>query len=484
VAERAILGLDIGTTEAKAGLFGLDGRPLGIDHEPYPTDLGPDGRAEQDPTDWWAALGRCVRKIDRSGIDVVAICGVGQGPTLVAVDHDARPVRPAITWQDRRVGNGGFGLETRLAWLAREEPDAVERARWLLGAWDALGLWLTGRAVTSFQRHETAISPDVLRGLGIDPGRVPESVPVGTVIGGLRDEAGERLGLAAGIPVIAGVNDGTASMLGAGLLEAGDAVDTGGASGGFGVYVDRPLELAGVFSAPAPIDGRWVVGGAMAATGAALDWMCDALLGGRWTLEQLLAEAAAVPAGAEGLVFLPYLAGERAPIFDATARGVLFGFQLRHARGHAVRAVLEGAAFAIRHVAEPIIAADVAVTELRLAGGPSRSDLWAKIKADVTGFTVAIPRVDETAILGAAILGAVGVGLVPDRATGVRRMTAIERRIAPDPATRAVYDARYATYRALYPALRPTFAALAGDGFVDVPVHVPVDARPGPLDVK
>jgi xylulokinase len=462
VTEPAILGLDIGTTEAKAGLFGLDGRPLGIAHEPYPTDLGPDGRAEQDPTDWWAALGRCVRAIDRSGIDVVAICGVGQGPTLVAVDDDGRPVRPAITWQDRRVGNGGFGLETRLGWLAAEESDAVERARWLMNAWDALGHWLTGRAVSSLQRHEAALAPDALHALGIDPSRVPAPVPVGSVIGGLRDETAERLALAAGIPVIAGVNDGTASMLGAGLLEPGDAVDTGGASGGFGVYVDRPIRLPGVFSAPAPIDGRWVVGGAMAATGAALDWLKDSFLGGRWTLEELLAEAAAVPAGAEGLVFLPYLAGERAPIFDETARGVLFGFQLGHSRGHVVRAVLEGAAFAIRHVAEPILAAGAPVTELRLAGGPSRSDLWARIKADVTGFTVAIPRVDETAILGAAILGAVGVGLIPDRVTGIRQMTAIERRIAPDPTTRGVYDARYATYRALYPALRPSFAAAAG----------------------
>jgi len=483
VAEQVVLGLDIGTTEAKAGLFGLDGRPLGIVHEPYPTDLGPDGRAEQDPTDWWSALARCVKAIDRSGLDVVAICGVGQGPTLVAVDGSARPVRPAITWQDRRAPNGGFGLESRLAWLAAEDPDAVGRARWLLGAWDALGLWLTGRAVSSLQRHESAISPDVLGGRGA-PDRIPPPVPVGTVIGLLRDDSADLLGLSAGIPVVAGVNDGTASMLGAGLLEAGDAVDTGGASGGFGVYVDRPLELPGVFSAPAPIDGRWVVGGAMAATGAALDWLREAFLGGRWTLEELFAEAAVVPAGAEGLVFLPYLAGERAPIFDEAARGVLFGFQLGHTRGHVVRAVLEGAAFAIRHVAEPILAAGAAVTELRLAGGPSRSDLWGRIKADVTGFTVAIPRVDETAVLGAAILGSVGVGLLPDRATGVRQMTAVERRIAPDPATRGVYDARYTTYRALYPALRPTFAALAADARVDAPAASPFGAPAGPLDAK
>src|SRR5581483_6992937 len=176
-----------------------------------------------------------------------------------------------------------------------------------------------------------------------------------------------------------------------------DAVDTGGASGGFGVYADRPLELPGTFSAPAPIEGRWVLGGAMASTGAALTWLRDALLGGHWTLDELDAEAAALAPGADGLIFLPYLAGERAPIFDERARGAFVGLTLGHGRGHLVRAVLEAAAYAIRHVAEPILAAGIPVTELRLAGGPARSDLWARIKADVTGFPVAIPRVGETA---------------------------------------------------------------------------------------
>ncbi len=458
---RVVLGLDLGTTEAKAGLFDLAGRPLGIARASYPTDLGPDGRAEQDPEEWWSALEACVRALGVAGHDVAAICGVGQGPTLAILGDDTRPVRPAITWRDRRAGNGGFGLLPKLAWLAREDPAALDASRYLLSAWDALGLWLSGIPATTLQAHEAAIPSADLRAAGIDPGRIPAPIAVGRPLGGLGASAADRLGLASGIPVIAGVNDGTASMLGAGLLEAGDAVDTGGASGGFGVYVDRPIALPGTFSAPAPIDGRWVLGGAMAATGAALDWLAGSVLGGHWTLDELLDEAAAVPPGAEGLVFLPYLAGERAPIFDERARGVLFGLGLGHSRGHVVRSVLEGAAYAIRHVAEPILAAGVAVDEMRLAGGPSRSDLWARIKADVTGFPVAIPAVGETAVLGAAILAAVGCGLIPDRAIGVRRMTAIERRLAPDPAVRRRYDRLYAIYRGLYPALAPSFAALA-----------------------
>ncbi len=462
---RAVLGLDLGTTEAKAGLFGLDGRPLGITHEPYPTDIDAEGRAEQDPADWWAALAACVRALgvtSAGDVDVVAICGVSQGPTLVALDDVGAAVRPAVTWQDRRVGGGGgFGLLPKLEWLARADPGAVEHARWLVSAWDALGFWLTGTAATATQRHETPFSGAELVKAGIDPLRLAPAVPFGTPLGGLRAAAAALLDLPAGIPVVAGVNDGTASMLGAGLLEPGDAVDTGGASGGFGVYIDRPLEIPGTFSAPAPIEGRWVLGGAMAATGAALDWLQGAVLDDQWSLDELLDEAATVAPGADGLVFLPYLAGERAPIFDERARAVLFGLTLGHSRRHIARAILEGAAFAVRHVAEPIVAAGATVTEMRLAGGPARSDLWARIKADVTGFSVAIPRVGETAVLGAAILAAVGAGIVPDRATGVRRMTAVERRFAPDPLTRRRYDGLYDIYRGLYPALVPSFNALA-----------------------
>ena len=160
-------------------------------------------------------------------------------------------------------------------------------------------------------------------------------------------------------------------MLGAGLRAAGDAVDTGGTSGGIGIYADRPVEVPRAFLAPAPLPGLWVVGGAMAALGASVDWMRSAVLGDRWTPDELFLAAAGVAPGADGLVFLPYLAGERAPIFDEEARGVLFGLTLAHGPEHLARAALEGAAFALRHVAEPLAAAGAPVRELRLAGRPS-----------------------------------------------------------------------------------------------------------------
>jgi xylulokinase len=261
--------------------------------------------------------------------------------------------------------------------------------------------------------------------------------------------------------VIAGVNDGTASMLGAGLRDPGDAVDTGGTSGGIGIYADRPISIPGLFAAPAPIPGRWVAGGAMAATGAAVDWI-RSVTGTDWTTDDLFDEASAVAAGAGGLLFLPYLAGERAPFEDEAARGAFVGLTLAHGREHLARAVLEGGAFALRHVAEPLAAAGAPIRELRLAGRSTPGDAWARIKADVLGVPVAIPVVGSTAVLGAAILAAVAVGLHPDLETAVTSMTAVDRRLEPDPATKPRYDQLFDVYASLYAALAPSMHALAG----------------------
>jgi xylulokinase len=341
-----------------------------------------------------------------------------------------------------------------MAWLAREDPAGAARARWLLASWDAVGLWLSGEAVTTVQVHESPPAPAELAAAGVRAESVAPAMAFGTRLGTLRRAAADALGLAPGIPVVAGVNDGAASMLGAGLREPGDAVDTGGTSGGIAIYADRPVQVDRSFLSPAPLPGRWVVGGAMAALGASVDWVRTVLLGGRWTADELFLAATRAPAGADGLVFLPYLAGERAPVFDPAARGVLFGLTLAHGPEHVARAALEGAAYALRHVAQPLAAAGAPTRDLRIAGREAPLDAWARIKASVLGVPAAIPAVGETAVLGAAVLAAAGVAAVEGLEAGVTAMTAVARRIEPDPAERGVYDAAFAVYRDLYPAVR------------------------------
>jgi xylulokinase len=198
----------------------------------------------------------------------------------------------------------------------------------------------------------------------------------------------------------------------------------------------------------------------MAATGRALDWYRDQVLGGTVTTERLLAEAEATVPGAEGLVFLPYLAGERSPIWDSDARGVLAGLTLGHGRGHIARAIVEASALAIRHVAAPMLEAGVLVTSMRACGGPARSRFWNQVKADVTGFDVTVPEVLETAVLGSAILAAVGVGTHPDVPAAIRAMTRTTSSIEPRRELATTYDRLFEAYRSLYPATAPVLRPL------------------------
>ncbi len=470
----AFLGIDIGSSELRAGLIAADGHAVGVGRRAHAMDVEPDGGiAEQDPDDWWAGLGTVVGELlEGAGeeIDVAGICVDGHGPTLSAVDREGRPARPAITWLDQRArpeaaeltaatGLAGWALGVLPAalWLERHEPAAAAATAWYLNSWEALTLRLTGEARTTLAAAQAWPGSADLQALGLATSRLAPTIPSGQIVGGLRAAAARALGLKQGTPVVAGLVDAFASFHGAGLLEPGDAVDVGGSAGGFGVYSDTPVVVAGSFTTPAPLDGRFVVGGAMAATGRALDWFRVDVLSGAMSHEALLAEAATSTPGADGLVFLPYLAGERSPIWDSAARGAFVGLTLSHGRAEMTRAVLEAAALAIRHVATPILEAGVGVRAMRVAGSPARSELWNQVKADVTGFPVEVPRVLETAIMGSAILAATGVGAQPDIPTAIRAMTSIEQRLEPDPERRTVYDRAYDAYTSLYPALRPIF---------------------------
>ncbi len=479
----AFLGIDLGTTRTKVGLISASCEALGFGRAEHRTEVDPAaGRAEQDPDAWWAGLGVAVREAlagaTSDGINGISgiegICVTGHGPSLTAVDADGRPVRPAITWQDTRstrerdeleaaTGLRGWALGVLPAarWLERNEPETAARTSWYLNSWEALALRMTGHAATTVVPGGAEVPRADLAGTGLTLERVAPEASAGTTLGGLTPKAARHLDLRAGTPVVAGLVDAFASFHGARMLAAGDAIDVGGAAGGFGVYAERPIQVAGGFTTPAPLPGLFSVGGAMAATGAALDWFGGEILNGTTPVEDLLAEAGRVAPGSEGLLFLPYLAGERSPLWDPAARGAFAGLTLHHTRAHMVRAILEAAALAIRHVAEPMLAAGIQVSTMRACGGPARDDGWNQIKADVTGFTVEVPRLRETAAVGAAIVAAVGVGAHPDLPAAIRAMTAIDRRFEPDAERRAMYDRLYEAYVALHPALSPVIRSLA-----------------------
>jgi xylulokinase len=490
----AVLAIDVGTTSVKTGLVGLDGTFIRLARAGHELTVGHrPGWAEQDPEAWWeGVLATAADVLDGSSADVVAIAVDGHGPTLTAVDDDGNPTRPAITWLDSRsraeldelsdasgLRGWALGVIPAALWVERNERAIADRTRWYLNTWEFIGHRLTGRAKTTIVPGQALPASPILQAAGVTPSKIAEPAPAGTVLGGLTDQAAAVLGLSPGIPVAVGVVDVFASFHGAGLLQPGDAIDAGGMAGGFGVYVSHPVEAVGSFCTPGPIDGTFVVGGAMAATGRALDWLRDDVLGGTFPIEQLLTEAEAVPPTADGLVFLPYLAGERSPIWDPSARGAFAGLTLRHGRAHLVRAVLEAAALAIRHVAAAISEAGVNIREMRVSGGPAQSPLWNQIKADVTGFTVAVPHAHETAVVGSGIIGAVAIGAYRDLREAIRAMTRIDRRLEPRPEVRDAYDRLYESYLALYPHLSAALAPLRPGPAVDEETRV----RPAPAPV-
>jgi xylulokinase len=475
----AILGIDLGTAEVKAGLVSLDGELLAIARAGHDLEVGHGpGWAEQDPGAWWSAVVGAVRglRTDES-VDIVAIGVDGHGPTLAAVDARGEATRPAITFLDTRAAPEADELEAATGlsgwvlgplpaalWLERHEPAVAAGTRWYLTPWEWVAFRLTGEAVAPLVPDQATPDRAALEAIGLRLDRLPRPGVMGAVEGTLTPAAADALGLRPGIPVAGGTNDAFASYLGAGLLEAGDAFDPGGSAGGLGVYWHEPVVVPGAFVTPAPLAGLYSVGAAMAATGRALDWFRDHVVDSGVTTELLLEEAAATPPGADGVLFLPYLAGERSPIWDPTATGVFAGLTLAHGRGHLARAIVEASALALRHVAEPMLAAGVRVTALRTCGGPARSLAWNQVKADVTGFPVLVPAVLETAVLGSAILGAVGIGAYPDLRTAIAEMTSIDRRLEPRPANRATYDRLYEAYVALYPAVSPIMRPIAGPG--------------------
>jgi xylulokinase len=490
----ALLGIDLGTTSAKAALYTASGELVAEAVEPCRVERPNEGWVEQDPEEIWRAARAVIRRVcaarkndendkERQDIRAVGICG--HSPTLILVDWDGRPTRPAILWQDRRAAAEAAELaerrtpeemagllggrlpggpsfpHPRLLWLRRHDPRPLDAAWRALDTKDWLNFRLTGEAASDpwsakgLAHMGTGKPIGAWRELiGIDPGIAPTTRRPSELCGRVTAWASEQVGLPSGTPVAIGWTDGACAMLGTGCFAApGAGFDTAGTSEVVGLTVppggrDDPRLLF----APGP-DPAWrLVMGPTQAGGGSVAWAAG-LLG--VAPAEMAALAAGAAAGAGGVVFLPYLEGERAPLWDARARGVLFGLTSGHGRGEVARAVFEGVAHSIRHILDTIAeATGVAPTELRVCGGGAREPFWNQLKADLTGRPVRVTAQAETSALGAAMLGGVAAGVfasTDEAAAMVRLGRTYEPRDEP------AYAKGHETYRALYPRLRDLF---------------------------
>ena len=494
MSSELLLGIDIGTTNIKAVVATPDGHAVGQGQVDYVTARPRPGWAEQNPSEWWqGAVSATHAALRAAGARPGQVRGVGvsgQGCAVTLIDADGGVVRPAIIWMDsrsepqcaqlratcadailRRNGKqpAPYNADPVLMWLQQHEPEAIEAARCSLTTTGYITFRLSGTPVENlsdasilfaFDLQTQRWSDDLIDAFGLPRRLYPALAPSTQVVGGLTPAAAGELGLEAGIPVVAGGEDTSSAGLAIGVVEPGQALLSLGTAGTLYVVQEQPTVHADLLAFLHVLPGQSLLGGSMAAVGAALEW-CRQLFADRLDYAALLEEAAASPPGADGLLFLPYLTGELQPINDGNARGVFFGLSLNTERAQLVRAVVEGAAFAIAHNLRVAQQAGAVIDEIRAVGGPTRSRFWCQIIADVTGRDVGVLPEDAGAPLGNALLAAVGAGLIDDPARVAREVARVEHVYRPRAAEHDHYQEIFAIYRQLYPQLKQQFAALA-----------------------
>ncbi|MEW6357294.1 MAG: FGGY-family carbohydrate kinase [Planctomycetota bacterium] len=494
-----LLGVDIGTSAIKPGLLDESGRIVATCSVPHAVKEPHPGWAEMDPDAWWEGLkegiGGACREAGCTPGDIQGISFSTLYPALVCVAASGKALRPAILYCDQRAvkqsdwlrqnldpektlritGNGtptGTCVLTSILWVKENEPDIFERTRWLCHPNSLLAYRLTGEMAMDWVGSSLSglfelnggyrWSKWVCKGAGIPMEKLPPLMPPSGKVGEVTREAAEQTGLREGTPVAIGAGDTGCSVFGAGLLEPGQLCLTCGTTDNIGFIADRPEFDIRFANCAHMVKGRWVFIATMTNTGAALEWFKRNFFDGA-SYDEIFAEADKVPAGSGGLVFLPYLQGERSPIWDPFARGVFCGLRLTTGKREMFRAVLEGVAFAIRQNLEIIEGIQGApVDEMLTMGGAAQNRIWNQIKASVTGRPIRPLDFGQTALLGAAMLGGIAAGIYRDARDAIARTRTFsaDDLVAPRAGDRQTYDRLFKTYLNLYDALKPSFAAL------------------------
>lgn len=492
---RYVLGIDGGTESLRARVYDLSGKCLASASTPYRTEFSAGARAEQEPDDWWNAIGTSVRTVvSQAGIRREAIEAMAVTTTccsVVALDEDRQPLRRAIIWMDVRAsreaddvlatrdpalvvngaGKGPVSAEwmiPKALWIARNEPETFRRAATICEYQDFLNLRLTGRRTASLNNTSIRWHYSTERGgwahslidaLGIAdllekwPGEV---LAPGEVLGTLTADAAKHLGLAASTKVVQGGADALIGMIGLGVSRPGQLALITGSSHLQFVVTDRPLSAPGIWGAyrDAVYPGRYIVEGGQTSTGSIINWL-QRITGGTPDLATLNIEAAKLPPGSDGLLVLDHFQGNRTPYTDPLSRGAIVGLTLAHGVPHVFRAVIEGICFGTRAILDVMAAAGASGREMTVGGGAAMSDLWLQIHADTSGLPVCVPQASEAPSLGCAILAAVGAGHFASIDAGIASMVRPGRRIEPRPREHAAYEEIYRRYLELYPALKP-----------------------------
>jgi xylulokinase len=501
-----LLGIDIGTTGTKSAVFTFSGKLLSSGQSDYGMYHEHPGWAEQNPEDWWDAVRAATRKSVsevREGPERIAGIAVSsQAPTLLPLDRSGKVVRPALIWMDRRseseaqelrriCGEGviervtgnrpdPFYVASKILWYRTHEPERFAKTALFVQANGYINYRLTGlhsmdnvhAALLQLRDYDTGEwSNDLCGCCGIEPAKFPPVYHSHHVFGEVTRKAAEETGLLHGTPVMAGTVDGAAAALEAGASGSGTAAEMTGTSTVLIIPADRKVTEPVFIAMPHCIPEKYLLLGAMAASGVCLRWFRDrfgtaglsAGSGDKTDAYDLLTgEASLIRPGSGGVIFLPYMMGERSPIWHTNARGVFFGLNLSTDRGTMVRSILEGTAFALLHNVETARRAGIKLEEIRSVGGGTRSELWNQIKADVLGIPILLPETSVGAAFGDAMLAGIGLDIYKDIEEALRTMVKIRARYEPDSLNHHLYRKLYSVFRNIYEHLRDDFDVTAG----------------------
>ena len=493
MSKKYLLGVDGGTEGIRAGIFDISGTPLAFASTSYPTQFPAPSWAEQDPNDWWDALGKSVRKaISDSGISVDQIAAMTVDTTccsVVPLDDSGNPVRPALIWMDvrsaeqaeqmvateddaLRINSNGSGpvsaewMIPKALWIKQNEPENFDRAVTICEYQDYINLHLTGRLGASINNVSTRWHCDYSReGVPksllekLDLGELAEKWPqdvfrLGELVGGLTPRAAEHLGLTTDLPVVQGGADAQIGMIGLGVVKPGNlALITGSSHLHLGLS-EKPFHGTGIWGtyADALLPGLHTVEGGQTSTGSVINWLKN--LFGESDYEALNRDASKLPPGSENLIVQEHFQGNRTPHTDPKSRGAFHGLTLKHGREHLFRAAIEGVAFGSELILESMRTNGFFPESIVVSGGATRSELWLQIHSDVSNLPLTLTKNPDAPLLGCAILAAVGVGIYEDFPTAVEQMVQIDRVIEPNSQAHAEYQPFYEAYKASYVGLR------------------------------
>jgi xylulokinase len=477
-----ILTFDIGTSALKGGVFDSAGGLLSRAEVPVHLSDGDDPLMhEADANNWVAGLSLVTAQLGlpkNSGEGKIkAVVVSGNGPTLVPVGAREEPLDFAMTWMDRRgveeariiaEATGRYVDPTfylpKALWIYRNKPEVYRQTRYFCTCPEFIDLYLTGNACTvlpSEQFTPYIWTPETIEKLGMDPEKFPPFIRPGETVGAVRGEAEELLGIPAGTPVFAGGPDFVMTLLGTATVRPGRVCDRAGTSEGINLCAEGAVEDERLLCLPHIIEGYTNISGIISTSGKALSWF--KAISGRSELdyESLFEDICQVPPGSRSLLFLPYLAGERAPLWDPYARGTFIGLTANHGRKEMTRAVVEAVGFAVRDVIEVMEENGLEIGELRVTGGQAKSPVWNQIKADITQRKILVPEVQDSELLGDACIGLFALGNYKSLAAASDSLVRIARSYTPASELGELYDRLFGLYRASYRGLKEVFSELA-----------------------